>query len=337
MTRLRHFLNLGDAGGDAIAAMIAETLDRKAKRKGWPSGRADPDAPLADRVLAMVFEKSSTRTRVSFDIAMRQLGGSTLMIDAGTSQLGQGESVAHTARVLGRMVDAIMVRTDNHAKVEEMAHYAGVPVINGLTDASHPCQIVADLLTIIEHGKTLPGLEFGWLGDCNNVLNSVVEAASLMRFNLRVGTVEDNRPCATFLQAAQDSGTTINFYADAAEAVRNADVVATDTWISMGQPQTAAKLTRLAPFQVNGELFDRAKPDAIFLHCLPAHLGEEVTAEVLEGDRSVVFDQAENRVHAQKAILLWSFGLLKQGPDTNEPLPPDIISSFPTPNSAIAP
>ena len=188
MTSARHFLDLSDAGGDTVAAMLSDAIDRKAARKDWPKGKVDADAPLAGRVLAMVFEKNSTRTRVSFDMAMRQLGGSALILDAGTSQLGRGESIADTARVLSRMADAIMVRTDDHAKIEEMARHASVPIINGLTDRSHPCQIVADLLTVIEHRKALPGLEVAWFGDGNNVLHSILEAASLMKFNVRVAT-----------------------------------------------------------------------------------------------------------------------------------------------------
>jgi ornithine carbamoyltransferase len=180
----RHFLDLSDAGADGIAAMIADALDRKALRTGWPKGRADADAPLAGHVLGMVFEKNSTRTRVSYDMAMRQLGGSSIVLDAGTTQLGRGETIADTARVLSGYCDAIMIRTDDHAKIEEMAHYASVPVINGLTDASHPCQIMADLLTIIESGKALPGLKVAWLGDGNNVLASIVEAAGLMQFDV---------------------------------------------------------------------------------------------------------------------------------------------------------
>ena len=185
MTEVRHFLDLSDAGGDAIAAMIADAIDRKAARKAWPKARPDPDKPLEGHVLAMVFEKNSTRTRVSFDIAIRQLGGTPLVLDAATSQLGRGETIADTARVLSRMADAIMVRTSDHAKIEEMARYATVPVINGLTDRSHPCQIVADLLTVVEQKKPLPGLEVAWLGDGNNVLHSIVEAAGLFKFNVR--------------------------------------------------------------------------------------------------------------------------------------------------------
>ena len=306
----RHFLDLSDAGGDAIAAMIADAIDRKAARKGWPKGRPDADAPLAGRVLAMVFEKNSTRTRVSFDIAIRQLGGTPLVLDSGTSQLGRGETVADTARVLGRMADAIMVRTDDHAKVDEMARHAGVPVINGLTDRSHPCQIVADLLTVIEHGQPLPGMKLAWLGDCNNVMNSLVEAAGLMKFDMAIGTPPGYRPDPQYIDAARAAGSAITVTADPHEAAHNADVVVTDTWISMGQAHAAEKLAELAPYQVNAALMAKARPGAKFLHCLPAHVGEEVTEEVFEGPQSVVFDEAENRIHAQKSVLLWCFGLL---------------------------
>ena len=306
----RHFLDLSDAGGDAIAAMINDAIDRKAARKGWPKGRHDADAPLKDHVLAMIFEKSSTRTRASFDIAIRQLGGSAMVMEAGSMQLGRGESIADTARVLSRMVDAIMIRTDDHAKIEEMARHATVPVINGLTDASHPCQIVADLLTMIEHGKALPGLEVAWLGDGNNVLHSILEAAGLMKFNVRVGTPQGYEPEQEFVDMARAGGATVTLIQDAAEAARGADVVITDTWVSMGQEHAHNKLAAMAPFQVNDALMALAKPDAIFLHCLPAHVGEEVTESVIEGPQSVVFDEAENRIHAQKSVLLWAFGKL---------------------------
>ncbi|ODU69365.1 MAG: ornithine carbamoyltransferase [Novosphingobium sp. SCN 66-18] len=304
----RHFLNLTDAGGDAVAAMLNDAIDRKAARKGFTKGRADGDAPLAGHVLAMVFEKNSTRTRVSFDVAMRQLGGSALVLDAGTTQLGRGETIADTARVLSRMADAIMLRTDDHAKVEELAHHATVPVINGLTDLSHPCQIMADLLTVIEHGKALPGLEVAWLGDGNNVLNSIVEAAGLMKFNVRIGVPEGYESDAGFIARAQAGGARISLHRDAAEAARGADVVVTDTWISMGQAHAEAKLQAMAPYQVNDALMAQAKADALFLHCLPAHRGEEVTDSVIDGARSVVWDEAENRIHAQKSVLRWVFG-----------------------------
>ena len=218
----RHFLSLSDAGGNAIAAMLNDALDRKAARQGWARGRADADAPLAGHVLAMIFEKNSTRTRVSFDMAMRQLGGSALIMESGSTQLGRGETVADTARVLSRMVDAIMIRTDDHAKIDELAHYAEVPVINGLTDLSHPCQIVADLLTVIERGFVLPGLQVAWLGDGNNVANSLVEAAGLMKFTVRLGGPNGYEPDPAFVAAARASGADVVLTQDVAEAVRGA-------------------------------------------------------------------------------------------------------------------
>lgn len=313
MTRLpqpHHFLDLGDAGPNAIAAMIADAIDRKAARADLPKGQSDKDAPLAGRVLALVFEKNSTRTRVSFDIAMRQLGGTVLILEAGSSQLGRGETIADTARVLSRMVDAIMLRTDDHAKIEEMARHATVPVINGLTDRSHPCQIVADLLTVIEQGKSLPGLEVAWFGDGNNVLNSILEAAGIMKFNVRVATPAGYEPDREFVEMARAGGATVTLTQDAAEAAHNADVIVTDTWVSMGQEHVHNKLAAMAPYQVNATLMEHAKPDAKFLHCLPAHIGEEVSEGVFESAQSVVFDEAENRIHAQKSVLLWSLGLL---------------------------
>lgn len=306
----RHFLNLADAGGDALAAMINDAIDRKAARSSLPKGVADADAPLAGRTLAMIFEKSSTRTRVSFDMAIRQLGGSSIIMDAGSMQLGRGETIADTARVLSRMVDAIMIRTDDHAKVEDMAAHASVPVINGLTDLSHPCQIVADLLTVIEHGKALPGLQLAWLGDGNNVLNSIVEAAGLMKFAVRIGVPEGYDCDAGFIEQSRARGATITVTRDPREAVAGADVVVTDTWVSMGQTGAEARIAAMAPYQVNDALMALARPDALFLHCLPAHRGEEVTDSVLDGRQSVIWDEAENRIHAQKSILLWAFGKL---------------------------
>ena len=303
----RDFLSLSDAGGDALAAMINDAMDRKSLRKAWPKARPDADAPLAGHVLAMIFEKNSTRTRVSFDMAMRQLGGSALIMESGSTQLGRGESVADTARVLSRMVDAIMIRTDDHGKALEMARHATVPVINGLTDRSHPCQIVADLLTVVEHGKALPGLELAWLGDGNNVLHSILEAAGLMKFNVRVGIPQGYEPETEFVEMARSGGATVTLTQDAQEAVAGADIVVTDTWISMGQEHVHNKLAAMAPFQVSQSLMGAAKPDAKFLHCLPAHVGEEVSEEVFEGEQSVVFDEAENRIHAQKSVLLWCF------------------------------
>lgn len=304
------FLDLGDAGADAIAAMLNDAIDRKAARAGWPKGQADADKPLAGRVLALVFEKNSTRTRVSFDMAMRQLGGTVLTLESESSQLGRGETIADTARVLSRMVDAIMLRTDDHAKIEEMARHASVPVINGLTDRSHPCQIVADLLTIVEHRKALSGLEVAWFGDGNNVLHSILEAAGLFKFNVRVATPPGYEPDREFVERARALGASVTLTSDPVQAAGGADVLVTDTWISMGQTDAETKRAAMAPFQVNAERMADANPDALFLHCLPAHIGEEVSEEVFEGSHSVVFDEAENRIHAQKSILLWSFGLL---------------------------
>lgn len=306
----RHFLDLSDAGGNAIAAMLNDAIDRKAAREGFPKGKADNDQPLAGHVLGMVFEKNSTRTRASFDIAMRQLGGSSLILDSASSQLGRGETIADTARVLSRMVDVIMFRTDDHAKIMEMARHASVPVINGLTDRSHPCQIVADLLTVIEHGKALPGLEVAWFGDGNNVLHSILEAAGLMKFNVRAATPAGYEPDQEFVGLARSNGATVTLTQDAAAAADGADVIITDTWISMGQAHAEEKLAAMAPYQVNDALMAKAKPDAVFLHCLPAHVGDEVSESVFEGRQSVVFDEAENRIHAQKSVLRWCFGQL---------------------------
>ncbi len=304
----RHFLSLSDAGADALAAMIGDALDRKALRKDWPKGRPDADVPLAGHMLGMIFEKNSTRTRVSFEMAMQQLGGNAIFMAAGQMQLGRGETVADTARVLSRYVDAILIRTDDHAKVEEMAHYASLPVINGLTDVSHPCQIVADLLTVIEHGKPLPGSEWAWLGDGNNVLSSILEAAGLMKFNVRVGCPQGYDPDPAFVAAARAAGSTVTITRNAAEAIAGADVVVTDTWVSMGQEHVHNKLAAMAPYQVNDTLIAQAKPDSVFLHCLPAHRGEEATDQVLDGPQSLIWEEAENRLHAQKSILRWVFG-----------------------------
>ena len=307
---VRHFRDLSDAGSNALAAILGDALTAKRARAGWPKGQVDAGAPLAGRVLAMIFEKNSTRTRVSFDMAMRQLGGSAIVMEAGGTQLGRGESIADTARVLSRMVDAIMIRTDDHAKIDELARHATVPVINGLTDRSHPCQIVADLLTLLERGRALPGLELAWLGDGNNVLNSLIEAAGLLKFNIRVGSPAGYAPDAGYVASARAQGATITFTEDAGAAVAGADVLVTDTWVSMGQPDSAAKIAAMHPYQVNAALMAAAKPGALFLHCLPAHRGEEVTDDVIDGAASVVWDEAENRIHAQKSVLRWVFGQL---------------------------
>jgi len=309
---IRHFLDLADAGGNALAAMLDEAMTRKQARTGWPKGKADADAPLAGRTLAMIFEKNSTRTRVSFDMAMRQLGGTTIVMDAGSMQLGRGETVADTARVLSRFADAIMIRTDDHAKLTEMAKHATVPVINGLTDHSHPCQIMADLQTVIEHRARLAGTQWAWLGDGNNVLHSIIEAGSLLGFGVRVACPDGYDPSPEVVAAAHQRGAEVRFERDPIAAVTGADVVVTDTWISMGQAHAEEKLRAMMPYQVNPTIMAAARPDALFLHCLPAHRGEEVVDDVIDGPQSVVWDEAENRLHAQKAILLWCFGMIAE-------------------------
>jgi ornithine carbamoyltransferase len=307
---IRHFLDLADAGSDGLNAILSEALRRKAARAGMPKGKADADAPLDGHMLAMIFEKNSTRTRASFETGMAQLGGRAMFMPAGQMQLGRGESIADTSRVLSRMADIIMIRTDDHAKILEMAAHSSVPVINGLTDASHPCQIVADLMTIVERGKALKGLEVAWLGDGNNVLSSVIEAAGLLGFNVRAGCPQGYEPDATFVSAARARGARIDLFENAQQAAAGADVVITDTWVSMGQEHVHNKLAAMAPFQVNERLMAEAKADALFLHCLPAHRGEEATDAVLDGPQSAIWDEAENRIHAQKAILMWAGGLI---------------------------
>ena len=302
---MRNFLSLSDAGPEGVAAMLADALDRKAARAGWPKGKPDADAPLAGYTLAMVFEKNSTRTRVSFDMAIRQLGGNSVILDAGTTQLGRGETVADTARVLSGYCDAIMLRTDDHEKLEEMARHATIPVINGLTDNSHPCQIMADLLTLMEAGKPLPGLKVAWLGDGNNVLASIMEAAGLMQFDVVAACPQGFMPPESDVALGKGRARIVG---TAKEAVEGADVIVTDTWISMGQDHAETKLAAMWPYQVDAALMATATPDAKFLHCLPAHRGEEVTAEVIDGPQSLIWPEAENRLHAQKSVLRWCFG-----------------------------
>ena len=304
----RHFLDLADLDGDALAAILDDAMTGKAARVGKRKGTPDEHASLTGHTLALVFDKNSTRTRTSFDMAIRQLGGSSMVLESGTMQLGRGETIADTARVLSRYVDAIMIRTDDHEKLVEMAEYATVPVINGLTDHSHPCQIMADMQTVLEKLNRLAGTKWAWLGDGNNVLTSIIEAGSILKFDVHVACPESLMPDPAVVTAARERGGTVEISRSPMAAVADADVVVTDTWISMGQKGGEAKLAALEPFQVTADVMAGAKEDAIFLHCLPAHRGEEVTPEVIDGPQSAIWDEAENRLHAQKAILRWCFG-----------------------------
>ncbi len=307
-----HFIDIADFSKEALLAMLAEAKRRKAARAGLPKGAADADAPLAGHVLALIFEKPSTRTRTSFDMAMRQLGGGAMTLNSHDLQLGRGESIEDTARVLGRMVDGVMARVHEHEKITALAEHAGVPVINGLSDLSHPCQIMADLQTLEEHKSRLEGLTVAWVGDCANVTRSWIEAAALLGMTFKIGAPQGYWPDEEVLAWADEKGGEVLITEDPAEAVEGADCVMTDTWISMHhrEEEKARRMADLMPYQVTPELMAKAKEDAIFMHCLPAHRGEEVAAEVIDGPRSVVFDEAENRLHAQKAVLLHCFGKL---------------------------
>lgn len=306
----RDFLDLTDIPAADLRAILDDAKAVKRARQAWPKGQVDAGAPLKDHVLAMIFEKSSTRTRFSFDMAMRQLGGSAIVATAGDMQLGRGETVEDTARVLSRYVDAIMVRANDHADVEAFAAAADVPVINGLTDRSHPCQIMADLMTLEEHGLELRGARLAWVGDGNNVCSSFIHAAPKFGFQLAIGTPERYAPDEEDVELARDLQARIDLFDTAEEAVAGADVVIADTFVSMGDEDADERLSVLDPYAVTTDLMELAKPDALFLHCLPAHRGEEVDAEIIDGPQSVVFDEAENRVHAQKAILKWCLNKL---------------------------
>ncbi len=264
------------------------------------------EAPLAGKTLAMIFEKPSTRTRVSFETGMVQLGGHPLVLMGENSQLGRGETVADTARVLSRMVDGVMLRTDSHDKLMEMAEYCTVPVINALTDDSHPCQLMADILTIEEHRGPIAGKVITWVGDGNNMANTYVEAATRFGFELRLSCPDELMVDQHYLDWAANEGGNISVVADPQQAASGADVIVTDTWVSMGDTDYDRRIELLSPYQVNAGLMAQAASDALFLHCLPAHRNEEVTDDVIDGKASVVWDEAENRLHAQKGIMVWS-------------------------------
>ena len=300
---LRHFTDLSAVSETDLRAMLDDAAARKARLKAGERSR-----PLDGKVLAMIFDKPSTRTRVSFDVGMRQLGGETIMLTGTEMQLGRSETIADTAKVLSRYVDAIMIRTTSHERLLELTENATIPVINGLTDDTHPCQLMADIMTFEEHRGPVAGRTFAWSGDGNNVLHSLLEASARFRFNLNVAVPEGSEPGEKFVGWSRANGGEIRFARSAEEAVDGADCVVTDTWVSMNQEHRARGHNVFGPYQVNGALMARAKPDALFMHCLPAHRGEEVTDEVIDGPHSVVFDEAENRLHAQKAVLAWCLG-----------------------------
>ena len=301
----QHFIDLWKHPKEELRAILNEAHARKKARNGAPKGRPDKDAPLKDRTLAMIFEKNSTRTRFSFDMAIRQLGGSSIVVSAGDMQLGRGESIEDTARVLSRYVDAVMIRANKHSSIEEFARHCTLPVVNGLTNKSHPCQIMADLQTLEERGVSLKDASIAWVGDGNNVAASFVHAAPKFGYRLAIGAPAQYDIDMVDVERARAEQGRIDIFRDAAQAVADADVIVADTWVSMGDVDIDERLKALSPFQVNPALMEKAKKDAIFLHCLPAHRGEEVTADVIDGPQSAIFDEAENRLHAQKAILKW--------------------------------
>ena len=299
----RHFLDLTDLP----TAELREILDRARAIKAKLKAAAPRERPLDGKTLAMIFDKPSTRTRVSFDVGMRQLGGEAIMLTGAEMQLGRGETIADTARVLSRFVDVIMIRILNHEALLELAAHATVPVINGLTRRSHPCQVMADLMTFEEHRGPIAGRTIAWTGDDNNVLMSWAHAAERFKFKLNVATPPELAPKKPFRDWIKASGAQIVLSNDPQAMVKGADCVITDTWVSMGDKDGEHRHNLLKPYQVNARLMAQAGKDALFMHCLPAHRGEEVTDEVIDGPQSVVFDEAENRLHAQKGILAWCF------------------------------
>ncbi|MGJ4882635.1 MULTISPECIES: ornithine carbamoyltransferase [unclassified Bradyrhizobium] len=300
----RHFLDLTEMPVEELRNVLALSSAMKKTLKA----REPAKKPLEGKVLAMIFDKPSTRTRVSFDVGMRQLGGEAIMLTGTEMQLGRGETIADTARVLSRYVDAIMIRILSHEALLELAAHATVPVINGLTRRSHPCQVMADVMTFEEHRGSIEGRTVAWTGDDNNVLASWAHAAERFKFRLNVATppqLSPGKPMKDFIRATRAD---IHLGHDPEVAVAGADCVVTDTWVSMGDKDGEHRHNLLKPYQVNSKLMSLAKPEALFMHCLPAHRGEEVTDEVIDGPQSVVFDEAENRLHAQKGILAWCFG-----------------------------
>ncbi|RAZ82072.1 ornithine carbamoyltransferase [Cereibacter johrii] len=308
---MNHFLDIHKTDTAELRQMMDSAHAMKAARRGRPKGQLDEDQPLAGRMVALIFEKPSTRTRVSFDVGVRQMGGQTMVLSGKEMQLGHGETIADTARVLSRYVDLIMIRTFEEATLLEMAEHATVPVINGLTNRTHPCQIMADVMTYEEHRGPIAGRKVVWAGDGNNVCASFLHAAGQFGFDFTFTGPPTLDPEAEFVGYAREKGRRVSIERDPAKAVAGADLVVTDTWVSMHDPQSARERrhNQLRPYQVNEALMAQAKPDALFMHCLPAHRDDEATSAVMDGPHSVIFDEAENRLHAQKAIMRWCLGL----------------------------
>jgi ornithine carbamoyltransferase len=308
---MNHFLDIHTTDSAALREMIDTARAMKAARDGRPRGTPDDSLPLAGRMVALIFEKPSTRTRVSFDVGVRQMGGETMVLSGKEMQLGHGETIADTARVLSRYVDLIMIRTFEEATLIEMAEHATVPVINGLTNRTHPCQIMADVMTYEEHRGPIAGASVVWCGDGNNVCASFLQAAGQFGFDFTFAGPPTLDPDPASIGFARDRGRRVTVERDPAKAVAGADLVVTDTWVSMHDPESAKERrhNQLRPYQVNEALMALAKPGALFMHCLPAHRNDEVTSAVMDGPHSVVFDEAENRLHAQKAVMRWCLGL----------------------------
>ncbi|MGF6862588.1 ornithine carbamoyltransferase [Rhodobacteraceae bacterium MBR-64] len=306
-----HFLDIHKTAPAALRGMIDSARMMKSARNGRPKGTPDDDQPLDGRMVALIFEKPSTRTRVSFDVGVRQMGGQTMVLSGSEMQLGHGETIADTARVLSRYVDLIMIRTFDESVLLEMAEYADVPVINGLTNRTHPCQIMADILTFEEHRGPIADKKVVWSGDGNNVCASFLHAAGQFGFDFTFTGPPPLDPEVEFVALAREKGRRIEIERDPLRAVEGADLVVTDTWVSMHDSQSTKERrhNQLRAYQVNERLMAAAKPDALFMHCLPAHREDEVTSAVMDGPHSVIFDEAENRLHAQKAVLRWCLGV----------------------------
>ncbi len=304
---MNHFLDLHKTDAAALRAIIDDAIAMKKARAGRPRGAPDDEQPLAGRMVALIFEKPSTRTRVSFDVGARQMGGQTMVLSGSDMQLGHGETIADTARVLSRYVDMIMIRTFEEATLLEMAEHATVPVINGLTNRTHPCQIMADVMTYEEHRGPIAGRKVVWSGDGNNVCASFLHGAGQFGFDFTFTGPPALDPEPEFVEFARSKGVKVEIERDPLKAVEGADLVVTDTWVSMHDAQSARERRHnlLRPYQVNERLMAAARPDALFMHCLPAHRDEEATSAVMDGPQSVIFDEAENRLHAQKAIMRW--------------------------------